>query len=194
MKIKVFDYLSELDCFVVRKEFKDLMERLGLSEWTPVVWLGRLFCMDNDFGEHWHDRWDERELVVKKAKELGMVVKQCVIEINGEKYDEDELMIVAPDAFTDHGAFCMDCKKRVKMANCPDCGKSIHVGPDGPCNEDTIKKLFWTDVLHSLHLDLTTIFTKARENKHRNTKKPIEQIIKGIENDYGIEAETRNRR
>ena len=52
MQINVFDYIPELDCFVVRDEFARLMDRLRLTEWTPVVWICRLLALDNDFGEH----------------------------------------------------------------------------------------------------------------------------------------------
>lgn len=69
--IKIFDYFPELDCFYVTKEYRDIADELGLAEWTYVVWIGRLFTMDNDYGEHWFDNWDEREAIAEKAKKLG---------------------------------------------------------------------------------------------------------------------------
>jgi hypothetical protein len=170
MKIKVFDYNSELDCFFVRKEFKSLMERLYLDEWTHVVWLGRLFCMDNDFGEHWFDNWDEREEILSKTR---------------ENIEETELMVVVPSRFTDHGSYCVACRKRVERAICPDCKSEIHVGPDGPCNSDEVKKRFWTDVLDSLSLDLDTVFAKARDNCQQHPVLPIEQVIEEVADEYG---------
>jgi hypothetical protein len=59
--IKVFRYLEELDAFVVTPEYDEIARTLGLWEWSPVVWIGRLFILDNDYGEHWFDNWDLRE-------------------------------------------------------------------------------------------------------------------------------------
>jgi hypothetical protein len=60
-KVKIFRYLDDVDAFVVTDEYRRIAESLGLVEWNPVVWIGRLFMMDNDFGEHWFDNWDLRE-------------------------------------------------------------------------------------------------------------------------------------
>lgn len=59
--VRVFRYLADLDAFVVTEQYRDIADTLGLSEWTPVVWIGRLFTLDNDFGEHWFDNWELRE-------------------------------------------------------------------------------------------------------------------------------------
>ena len=85
--IRVFRYIEEIDAFIVTPEFSRLADYLGLTEWHPVVWMGRLFTMDNDFGEHWFDNWDEREEREAKAKELGI--------------DSTDLMIVVPNRFQD---------------------------------------------------------------------------------------------
>lgn len=69
--IKVFEYISELDCFTVNLHFKEIVDYLGISEWSEVVWIGRYFTLDNDYGEHWFDNWDEREKIEEKAKNLG---------------------------------------------------------------------------------------------------------------------------
>jgi hypothetical protein len=177
--IKVFDYIPELDAFVVRKEFSDLMGRLNLTEWHPVVWIGRLFKLDNDYGEHWFDNWDEREDLEDKAKALG--------------YDDIDLMVVVPSVFADHPPRCMNCKKDVeRRAVCPHCGdRNLFVGPDGPCHEDVQRKRFWTDVLKSLALSLDTIFEEARYNHLKHAKyspiptSNIEQIIEEIRREYG---------
>jgi hypothetical protein len=60
-RVKIFRYLDDLDAFVVTDEYRRIAESLGLTEWNPVVWIGRLFFLDNDFGEHWFDNWDLRE-------------------------------------------------------------------------------------------------------------------------------------
>jgi hypothetical protein len=59
--VRVFRYLEDVDAFVVTETYRDIADTLGLSEWTPVVWIGRLFTSDNDFGEHWFDNWKLRE-------------------------------------------------------------------------------------------------------------------------------------
>ena len=122
--VQVFHYIDELDAFIVTPEFAALSERLGLTEWTPVVWIGRLFFLDNDYGEHWFDNWDEREALEKQAAELGI--------------NDFDLMIIMPGRFQN--------------------------GNDGPCNNDQMRKAFWTDVLKSLKLSYDLIFEKAREN------------------------------
>jgi hypothetical protein len=85
MRIKIFKYIRELDCFIVDQEYKAIANRLGLTEWNEVVWIGRYLALDNDFGEHWFDNWPEREEIESKAKALGYVT--------------DDLMIIDPDRF-----------------------------------------------------------------------------------------------
>ncbi len=86
-QVKIFDYIPVLDAFYVTKEYKEIAEQLGLAEWTYVVWIGRLFTMDDDYGEHWFDNWDERAAIESKAKALG--------------YDSDWLYIIDPTKFKD---------------------------------------------------------------------------------------------
>ena len=83
--IQVFRFIEELDAFVVTKEFKYVSEQLGLEEWNAVVWIGRLLIMDNDFGEHLFDNWEEREEREVEAQKLGI--------------DSSDLMIVVADKF-----------------------------------------------------------------------------------------------
>ena len=83
--VKIFNHLSELDCFVANPAYKTIADTLGLTEWNEVVWIGRFFTMDNDVGEHWFDNWNLREPLEAKAKELG--------------YDTTELFILDPARF-----------------------------------------------------------------------------------------------
>lgn len=83
--IKIFDYIKELDCFVASKEYARVAKLLGLEEWNPVVWIGRLFLLDNDFGEHWFDNWELREEKKAEAEALGIAY--------------DELLIIDPERF-----------------------------------------------------------------------------------------------
>jgi len=83
--IKVFKYIDRLDCFLVNPDYKVLADKLGLTEWNEVVWIGRYFLLDNDNGEHWFDNWGERDKVAEKAIELGL---EC-----------NDLLVVDPDRF-----------------------------------------------------------------------------------------------
>ncbi len=85
--IRVFSYIEALDAFLVTKEFTRISDFLGLTEWHPVVWVGRLFEMDNDVGEHWFDHWEERDEKEDQAKQLGI--------------DTFNLMILRDDSFQD---------------------------------------------------------------------------------------------
>ena len=86
-RIKVFNYISELDCFLPTEEYSIIAEQLGLVEWNPVVWIGRLFLRDNDYGEHWFDSWDARDVLEGRARELG--------------YNAEQLLIIVPQFFQD---------------------------------------------------------------------------------------------
>jgi len=83
--VRVFQYIDQLDAFVVTDDYRHLADQLGLIEWNPVVWIGRLFTLDNDYGEHWFDNWDEREALEGEAQKLGIA--------------SDQLMIIVPDRF-----------------------------------------------------------------------------------------------
>jgi hypothetical protein len=83
--VRVFQYIDRLDAFVVTDEYRYLADQLGLMEWHPVVWIGRLFALDNDYGEHWFDNWEERAALEDDAQKLGIA--------------SDQLMIVVPDRF-----------------------------------------------------------------------------------------------
>lgn len=98
--IKIFEYFQELDCFVVNRDYKKIADSLGLTEWNEVVWIGRFFSMDNDFGEHWFDNWDLRKPLEAKAEEL--------------KLDTTELFILDPDRFkNDRDGPCHSPEERI---------------------------------------------------------------------------------
>ena len=179
MMIKVFDYIDELDAFVVRPEFSNIVRRLGVSEWSDVVWIGRYFARDQDFGEHWFDNWEEREALEDQAKKLG--------------YDYEELLIVVPERFAASDPICPHCEhgevKEFKTFPCPYCRRKVHVGADGPWHPAELRKRFWTDVLKSFHISLDTIFEQARwearlNEEHHPVSIDVEQIIKEIRDDY----------
>jgi hypothetical protein len=83
--VRVFRYIPELDAFLVNDGYRRLADYLGLTEWNPVVWIGRLFTLDNDYGEHWFDNCDQREAVKSRAQELGI--------------DPHDLMFIDPERF-----------------------------------------------------------------------------------------------
>jgi len=65
-QIKIFKYLEKYDAFEAHPDYWKIAGELGLTEWTPVVWITRLLTMDNDYGEHVFDNWDEREALENK--------------------------------------------------------------------------------------------------------------------------------
>jgi len=83
--LQIFKYISELDCFVVNPENKSIADQLGLTEWNQVVWIGRFFTLDNDYGAHWFYNWEERDKLEQKAESIGI------------KYDD--LLIIDPKRF-----------------------------------------------------------------------------------------------
>lgn len=80
--IKVFEYVPEVDAFKATCEYREIADTLGLAEWNPVVWIGRLFMLDNDYGEHWFD--NER-----LRKDRGLSEEFFVIEPERFKNDAD---------------------------------------------------------------------------------------------------------
>jgi len=85
--LKIFDYLPDLDCFIIHPKYRALADELGVTEWHAAVWIGRLFTRDNDFGEHWFDNWDLREQLEEQANACGL--------------DSSELMVIDPKRFED---------------------------------------------------------------------------------------------
>lgn len=74
--------MDDLDAFVVDETYREIAVTLGLAEWSPVVWIGRLFALDNDFGEHWFDNWDLRE-------QKGLSEEYMIIDPDRFKNDRD---------------------------------------------------------------------------------------------------------
>lgn len=66
-----------------------------------AVWIGRLFMLDQDYGEHWFDNWDEREAVEDKARVLGI--------------DPYDLMIIDPWRFSGYGEGACNPPEVVKL-------------------------------------------------------------------------------
>src|SRR6476469_5743219 len=98
--MKIFNYIDQLDCFVVNPTYKVVADKLGLTEWNEVVWIGRFFSLDNDYGEHWFDNWELRAPLEQKAEKLGL--------------DITKLFILDPDRFrNDVDGPCHDPETRV---------------------------------------------------------------------------------
>ena len=87
--LRIFRSLPALDAFVVTDEYHALAERLGLAEWHPVVWIGRLFPLDNDYGDHWFDHGDEREEKAQEAHAVGIAPEDLWI-IHPERITDDK--------------------------------------------------------------------------------------------------------
>ncbi len=87
--VPIFNYIPSLDSFLPTEEYRKIGDYLHITEWNPVVWIGRLFAMDNDYGEHWFDNWDERDAIHEQAKTAG--------------YESHFLCIVSPDRFAQKG-------------------------------------------------------------------------------------------
>ena len=85
--VRIFCYIEELDAFVATDEYNRLATALGLSEWHPVVWIGRLFTLDNDYGEHWFDNWELREEREERAQEMGLNAHDLLI-INPQRFQD----------------------------------------------------------------------------------------------------------
>ena len=65
-----------------------MADKLGLTEWNEVVWIGRYFLLDNDNGEHWFDNWEERDKLAEQAKELGIEYNDLLI-IDHSRFKND---------------------------------------------------------------------------------------------------------
>ena len=101
-EIKIFKYIDQLDCFIVNPDYKTIADKLGLTEWNEVVWIGRYFSLDNDNGEHWFDNWNERDKLSEKAKDFGI--------------EYDNLLIIDPDRFkNDYDGPCHTENERRKF-------------------------------------------------------------------------------
>lgn len=83
--LRIFRYLENLDCFTIDPEYKIIADKLGLTEWNEVAWIGRYFALDNDYGEHWFDNWELREKIEDETKKLG--------------FDSAQIFVIDPERF-----------------------------------------------------------------------------------------------
>lgn len=116
MNLQVFEYIEELDAFKVCPEFAEVCGKLGLNEWgIGPIFIGRYFCMDNDFGEHFSDSWDERDENEQAIKAAG--------------YKEENLLFIRAEAFQDgRDGPCHSPKMRKMFWT--DVFKSLQLSPE----------------------------------------------------------------
>jgi hypothetical protein len=151
--LKIFQYVEELDCFVVTDEYREAADYLGLVEWNPVVWIGRLFTLDNDYGEHWFDNWDLREEKRIKAEQLGIAY--------------DELMIIAPDRFkNDRDGPCHTSELRKKFWT--DVLKSLELSyellfEEARVSNEGLKKILPEEYIENLEDRIAELKVKINE-------------------------------
>ena len=86
-EMRIFRYHPEVDAFTLTPEYEALAEVLDIGGWEAFAWIGRLFSMDNDVGEHWFDNWDLREQRTDVATRHGL--------------DPDTLLVIDPRSMAD---------------------------------------------------------------------------------------------
>jgi hypothetical protein len=86
--VKIFDYVENGDFLTITTHYRALAKLLGLEEWSPVVWIGRLFCLDNDYGEHWFDTVELRKQREPIAHQQGI--------------PSENIFVIDPERFTNH--------------------------------------------------------------------------------------------
>src|SRR5262252_1856499 len=77
--MRIFRYLPEIEAFQLTPEYIALAEALHMDGWEAFAWLGRLFSLDNDVGEHWLDNWDLREQRAQSAARHGLDTSTLLI-------------------------------------------------------------------------------------------------------------------
>src|SRR5262249_16986453 len=65
--------------FHLTPEYTSLAEAVQMEGWEAFAWLGRLFSLDNDVGEHWFDNWDLREQRAEAAARHGLDTNTLLI-------------------------------------------------------------------------------------------------------------------
>ena len=70
--MRIFRYHPEVDAFELTPEYTALTEVLDLGGWEAFAWIGRLFSLDNDVGEHWFDNWELRRQRAEAAACQGL--------------------------------------------------------------------------------------------------------------------------
>lgn len=84
--IRIFVYNADKKAYFFTQQYREIATTLGLVEWHPGVWIGRLFAMDNDFGEHWLDNVEDEDAMDAGGYRL---VPDCFFFGRaGEKNDE----------------------------------------------------------------------------------------------------------
>jgi hypothetical protein len=117
---KIFKYIETLDGFIIDPEYKQVAQELGLSEWNEVVWIGRFFTLDSDYGEHWFDNWELREGAAQMANELGI--------------DTSDLYLIDPNRFRSKEDPAGHSDAEIK-AFWTDVLKSLELSLDNLCRE-----------------------------------------------------------
>jgi hypothetical protein len=84
--LKLFLHHADVGAFTYRPEYVELCEVLEYG-WECRAWLGRLFSMDNDVGEHWMDNESLVEARADLAVRAGL--------------DPDLLMLPDPERMAD---------------------------------------------------------------------------------------------
>jgi hypothetical protein len=85
--VRIFRYHPGVDAFALTAEYAALAEVLGMEGWESFAWIGRLFTLDNDVGEHWFDNWALREQRAEVAARHGL--------------DADTLLFIDPRRMAD---------------------------------------------------------------------------------------------
>lgn len=85
--MRIFRYHPEVCAFELTPEYAALAEVLDFAGWESFAWIGRLFSLDNDVGEHWFDNWELRAQRAELAARHGL--------------DADTLLIVDPRRMSD---------------------------------------------------------------------------------------------
>lgn len=138
--IRVFDYVPELDAFLIAREFKVIVDKLGFTEWHEAVWVGRYLLLDNDYGEHIFDNWNLREAREAKAKAMGI--------------ESEDLMIIDPDRFQNgKDGPCHNDAERKRFWT--DVIRSLHLSLDTIIEEarkenERRKESAWDEVINDL--------------------------------------------
>ena len=77
--MRIFRYLPEVDAFELTPEYAEFTKLLDMDAWWSVAWIGRLFSLDNDVGEHWLDGWGLREQRSELAARHGRDAETLLI-------------------------------------------------------------------------------------------------------------------
>lgn len=76
--MRVFVFHPRLQAFTYSPPYEELTTLLEL-DWESRAWIGRLFSMDNDVGEHWLDNDDFVDSVREEAESMGLDPDRLVL-------------------------------------------------------------------------------------------------------------------